>query len=110
MSGQQDHEEQAARANAAIDSEAEDGAPRESQSTRLARLAEETVIELFHTPDLEAFATYPVADHHETTAVRSRAFRMYLSRLFYLEEGAAVTTHVMQAAIGVNMASKLNRS
>ncbi len=70
-----------------------------TQSTLLVELA--AVTELFHTPDGKAFATIPVGDHPETHALRSRAFRVWLARRFYLEEGKSPGSQAIQSAVDV---------
>jgi len=70
-----------------------------TQSTLLVELA--SVAELFHTPDGKAFATIPIRDHPETHPLRSRAFRVWLARRFYLEEGKAPGSQAIQSALDV---------
>jgi len=71
----------------------------DSQGTRLLRLL--TDVELFHTPDGEAYATINVAGHRENWPVRSSSFQLWLSRLFYMSEKTALDTQSRQAALGV---------
>jgi hypothetical protein len=40
-------------------------------------------IELYHTPDQQAYATITIGDHRENWPVRSRGFRLWLSRKFF---------------------------
>jgi len=60
---------------------------RQSQAARLVALAEGCGIELWHTPDLEAWATIVVGDHREHWPISSRAFRTWLQRAFYERYG-----------------------
>ena len=72
---------------------------RKSQATQLVELAASA--ELFHDPDHEAFARFSVETHFEVAAVRSRHFRRWLARLFYLAVAKAPSAQAMQDAIGV---------
>lgn len=60
-------------------------AARISQASRLINLAAQA--ELFQTPDRCAWAVIPANGHDETSPVRSRAFRLWLSGKFYRQTG-----------------------
>ena len=70
-----------------------------SQGSRLVELA--AGVELFSTPEGEPFATFEVGDHLETAAVRSKAFRRYLARLYHRDTQAAPNAQAVQDALGV---------
>jgi len=72
---------------------------RKSHATMLVELASE--LELFHSPHLDAYVCFPVDDHLETSAVRSQAFRRWLSREFYFNHGKTPGGQAMQDAISV---------
>jgi hypothetical protein len=83
-------------AGAAVASDREE---RKSQATQLVELA--SGIELFHDPDGNGFARFPVEEHVEVAGVRNKRFRTWLARRCYLEEGKAPSSQAMQDAIGV---------
>jgi len=70
-------------------------------AARLVTLVGEANAELFHTADGQSFATIIINHHNETFALRSRAFRSWMERLFYERTGKAPTGQVIQAALGV---------
>jgi hypothetical protein len=70
-----------------------------SQATQLVDQASET--DLFHSPDGEAYATFSVGDHRETHAIRSKSFRRWLARAFYVAHGGTPGAQALQDAIGV---------
>jgi hypothetical protein len=72
---------------------------RPSQATELVGLAEHA--ELFHTPDDEVFATIPVGHHWETWAIRSKGFRRWLARAYYLRHDKAPGGQALQDALNV---------
>jgi hypothetical protein len=59
--------------------------PEPSQARQLIQLCEE--IDLFRTPDGEAYAHVPVAEHRETWMLRSKGFSRWLSRQFHQSVG-----------------------
>jgi len=69
------------------DSSPSGGAPhgKESAATKLTEIAKDN--ELWHTPDGEAYATVEVDGHWEHWPVRSKGFKRWLVRDFYLREG-----------------------
>ncbi|MDP9478807.1 MAG: hypothetical protein M3R38_24520, partial [Actinomycetota bacterium] len=77
----------------------------DTHSAVLARYAEEA--DLFHTPDGEAYATFPVGEHRETHAIRSKGLRLWLQRRFYEEFGRPPGAQALQDALGVAEAKAL---
>jgi hypothetical protein len=72
---------------------------RPSQATELVGLAEDA--ELFHSPDDEVFATIPIGHHRETWAIRSKGFRRWLARAYYLRYDKAPGGQALQDALNV---------
>src|SRR5262249_31572541 len=70
----------------------------ESKADRLIRLAVETGLELFHDPDQQGWATVLVDGHWETHPVRSRAFQLFLLRLYYCDTSGSRGAQAMRAA------------
>jgi len=56
---------------------------------------------LWHTPDNDGFATIDVGDHREHWAIKSKAFRQWVQRLFYRANGKACNAQALQDALGV---------
>jgi hypothetical protein len=79
--------------------EPKDEGDTDSQSTKIVRLA--SAVKLVHTPDGGTYATVPVGDHEETCATRSTAFRRWLARRFYEEEGVAPSSQALNDALVV---------
>ncbi|WP_156100877.1 hypothetical protein [Thermorudis peleae] len=69
---------------------------RASHATHLVRIGR--TAELWHAPDGTAWATIPVNDHHEHWPIRSRHFREWLARQFYLQTGRAASAQSLQDA------------
>jgi hypothetical protein len=57
--------------------------------------------ELFHTPDGTAFASIPIDKHVETWPVRSKGFRRWLTREFFLRTSSAPNSDAIQSATNV---------
>lgn len=76
--------------------------PQESEkvAARLVRLALDSGLELWHDPEGTAWASIHNS-HRENWPVRSRAFRLWLSRLFYEQEGKPPHGQAVQDALGV---------
>jgi hypothetical protein len=72
-----------------------------SQATRLVTLATDAGVELFHTPDGEAYASMVVEGHTETWLLKVKGFRRWLARLFYAEEDKTPGSQALQDALGV---------
>ena len=94
-----DADVQASVDGASADYAAGDAQAKPSQATALVKLAE--TAELWHTPDGDAYATVPVSDHREVWPVRSKQFKRWLSRRFYVSGEKAPSSQAMQDALGV---------
>jgi hypothetical protein len=70
-----------------------------SQATRLVDLAADA--ELFHSRDGDGFITIPVDGHRETWPLRTKAFRRWLARRFYVEHDQAPGSQALQDALNV---------
>jgi hypothetical protein len=57
--------------------------------------------ELFHTPDGTAFASIPIDNHLETWPVRSKGFRRWLAREFFMTTSSAPNSDAIQSALNV---------
>ena len=69
-----------------------------SKTDRLIKLALRD-FELFHDEDNNAYATIQADGHHETFSLKSGAFEMVLSRLFWDECGESVNGKILQDVI-----------
>lgn len=63
--------------------------------------------ELWRDGEGDAWATLRVEDHAENWPVRSRAFRLWLTRLYYEERGGAPNAQALQDALGAVEAKAL---
>jgi hypothetical protein len=72
---------------------------RPSQATMLVNLTSDT--ELWHTPDGDAFATVTVDDHRENWPVRSKGFKRWLSRRYFVETEKAASSQAVSDALNV---------
>lgn len=72
-----------------------------SVATVLVGLAKSTGIDLFHTPDLKAFATFKVNNHYEAWALKSRAFKNWMSKLYFEVTGKAANSQASHDAMNV---------
>ena len=70
----------------------------ESKADRLIRLALGTGLELFHDPDQQGWASIHVDGHWENHLIRSRAFQLFLLRLYYSDTGESPGTQAIRAA------------
>jgi hypothetical protein len=70
-----------------------------TQVKRLLLLGAEA--ELFHTPGGDLFASIPVNGHVENWPLKSRQFRQWLLRLYYLETKGAPKNQALQEAIAI---------
>ena len=66
---------------------------QDSGAAAALRLIEAEDIELFHTPDSEAYATFAVGGHRETWALSSKQFQRWVSKTVYEAEGRALSVH-----------------
>ena len=81
------------------DGDAAGGRRPPSQATRLVELAGDA--RLFHDAKGEAYATFEVAGHIETWAVRSKSFKQSLLHRFFVAEDAVPGAQAVQDALGV---------
>jgi hypothetical protein len=72
---------------------------RQTQADMLLDLAASA--ELFHTGDKTAYADISISDHRETWPVRSKGFRRWLGRAFYIAHHGAPNSEALQSAIAV---------
>ncbi len=70
-----------------------------NQATSLVELVDGE--ELFHNAAGDTFGRYTVDAHYEISAIRSRAFRTWLLRRYYLEYGRTPSSQALQDALGV---------
>lgn len=68
-----------------------------SQADILVRFADNA--DLFHTQDRHGFADLDVNGHRETWPVRSKGFKLWLTRCFYAETGGAPSSEALQSAV-----------
>lgn len=80
---------------------AEESTPRKNQSTHLVDLFRGTDAELWHDPDGTAFVSIAVQSHRENWPLRSKAFKRWLARLFYLAFEKSAGSQATQDALAV---------
>lgn len=73
--------------------------PRTSQSQLLVECAAD--VELFHTPEGEAFASLLIDDHREVWPLKSRGCRRWFIRTFYRMAGKPPGSQALQDALSV---------
>ncbi|MBM4289755.1 MAG: hypothetical protein FJ135_16720 [Deltaproteobacteria bacterium] len=82
-----------------------DGEGDQTQAEILLNLTAE--VELFHNPNMEGFASFPVENllvvgrHHETWPIKSTGFRRWLAREFYEAEGKPPNSEAMGGALNI---------
>jgi hypothetical protein len=69
----------------------------QSQATRLVALAAD--VEVFHTPTQDTLAAFKNGAHREVWPLRSKAFRDWLARQFYLREQINAGSQALQDAL-----------
>jgi hypothetical protein len=73
-----------------------------SAATRVIDMVtQDSTVELFHTPDGDAFVTVPYDNHWETLHLSSSRFKHYLSHQYYLRSGAVASSKALADAISV---------
>lgn len=72
-----------------------------TQSQKLVELVGINEIGLFHTPDMDCWATIDIEGHKEHWPIKSKSFRRYLSQKFYDLEGKPPTSQAMLDALNV---------
>src|SRR5215472_14125659 len=70
----------------------------ESKADRLIRLALGTGLELFHDPDQQGWASICIDEHWENHLIRSRAFQLFLLRLYYCYTSESPGAQAIRAA------------
>ena len=72
-----------------------------SNATRLIALALQSGIEFFHDPEQHGWASVRVDDHWENYPLRSRAFYLFLLRIFYRDTGESPGGRAMRAVLEI---------
>ncbi len=72
---------------------------RQSQATIMVDLASD--VELWHSPDGEAWATLSADNHIENWQLKTKSFRRWLARRFYQKIGGAAGGQAVQDALAV---------
>ena len=70
-----------------------------SKADRLIGLALDTGLELFHDPDQRGWASVSVGGHWENHPIRSRDFRLFLLRTYYVDTGESPGGQAIGAAL-----------
>jgi hypothetical protein len=83
--------------NPAQSSQSEDQA--QSQATLAVNMATEW--ELWHTPSKEAYATIVVDNHKENWLVRSQTLKRFVAKQFFDEQGKAMNSEALAAAVNL---------
>jgi hypothetical protein len=79
----------------------------QSEATRLIALCEAVGIELFHDPDQHGWASVRADDHWENYPLRSRAFYLFLLKIFYCDTGASPGGRAIRAVLEIFEAKAL---
>jgi len=74
---------------------------RKNQATMLVDMALAAGVELFHDGNGDAFARLPADDHRGVWTIRARAFKRWLSRLYFEQAERAPSSQALQDALGV---------
>lgn len=77
----------------------------QSQATMAANMAAEW--EQWHTPGKDAFVTIPVGEHFENWSVKSQMFKRYVAKQFFDQEGKAMNSDALSAAVNLIEAKAL---
>jgi len=72
-----------------------------SQATRLVQIVEGIGVLLFHDDRGDGWAQFTVKDHREHWPCRSKGFKRWLARLFWMYEGKAPNSDAINAAVNV---------
>ena len=78
-----------------------DGGGWESNAARLIGLTVHSGIEFFHDPEQHGWASVQVDEHWENYPLRSRAFYLFLLRIFYRETGESPGGRVIRAVLEI---------
>jgi len=84
-----------------------DGGGWESNAARLITLALRSGIEFFHDPEQHSWASVQVDEHWENYPLRSRAFYLFLLRIFYRDTGETPGGRAMRAVLEIFEARSL---
>jgi len=71
-----------------------------TQSSTLVELVHTEGVELWHTPEMEGFATLPTDEHKETWPIRERGFKAWVSQHYYSATGRVPGAQALQDALG----------
>ena len=88
----------------AAEYEAGQGAARQSVASKLVALAKAEVVEFWHTPEDEEFATVRRDGHVEHWPLGERAFRYWLARRYYEQTGCVAKDSALKEALNVLLA------
>jgi hypothetical protein len=77
----------------------------QSQATLVANMAADW--ELWHTPGKEGYATIALANHKEVWPIRSQTFKRYIAKQFFDEQGKAISSEALSAAVNLLEAQAL---
>jgi hypothetical protein len=93
----------ASSATEPIEDEAQEGKKekKDSQAKVLVGLGLEAGVELFHSPEGEAYATLPIDGRRETWPLRTKTVKRWLSRLYFLATESAPGSQAIADALGV---------
>ncbi|MCG0313946.1 MAG: bifunctional DNA primase/polymerase, partial [Calditerricola sp.] len=79
----------------------QEGSQKKSAAQIMVNEALESRAEFWHTPERECWATVPVEAHWETYRIRSKDFKLWLSRLYHARKGKAPGSQAVQDALNV---------
>ncbi|MBI4584570.1 MAG: hypothetical protein HY717_11195 [Planctomycetes bacterium] len=74
---------------------------KKSASRCILEEASKYILDLFHTDEHKGFAIIQTGDHQEVLAIRTRAFRLWLGRLFYCATGGAPHHQALADALAI---------
>lgn len=76
-----------------------DASGSENAATRAVQLAREAGAIFWHTPEQDSYASLRVSDHLEHHPTRSRAFRLWLSKIYYDATGKTLYSQALADAL-----------
>ena len=74
---------------------------RPSVATVVVECLQSTGAELFHQGKDDAYCTFPVGAHAETSRIRAKLFKEYLRKLYYDSAGRVANTQGLEDALGL---------
>jgi hypothetical protein len=92
-SGRENH------ATASGGGEEDDGKQKLAAATVLVQLAIAAKVELFHSPNMDGYATVPLEGRRETWSLKSKGFRRWLNRLYFQAKDKTAGGQAVQDAI-----------